>query len=80
MNEVENASDSFDLIATDIARTVKELKTKYNLTTEEAIEITKATANTITADTLWRRLKELNNNIEQLSDNLEELADNICNN
>lgn len=64
MNEVENASDSFDLIATNIAKTVKELKTKYDLTTEEAIEITKITADTITADTLWRRLKELNENLE----------------
>lgn len=64
MNEVENASDSFDLIATNIAKTVKELKTKYDLTTEEAIEITKVTADTITADTLWRRLRELNENLE----------------
>ena len=33
MNEVENASDSFDLIDNNIAKTVKELKTKYNLIT-----------------------------------------------
>lgn len=80
MKKSENVSDQLEGLVKEIAVQVQILQRNSNCTIEQATEIVKIAIESQRNDVLWRRLKELNDNIEELSNNLEEMADNICNN
>lgn len=81
MNEIENVSDQLLAFMEEVNSNIEKMQAKnIRLTYDQCLELAKIAIQDQRNDVIWKRLKELNDNIEQLSNNLEELTDNICNN
>lgn len=71
MNDIENISDQLDGYMEDVYKIIEKFKQGRGLTRAEAIEIAKIAVKDIKVDILWKRLKDLNNNLEELINIME---------
>lgn len=88
MGEIENVSDQLLAFMEEVNHNIEKMKeNNLRLTYDQCLELAKIAVQDQRNDVLWKRLREINENLQILNENLneisktlEELGENLCNN